>query len=104
MTGLQLINGGGKAEAQAAHILPVAVRDPDVVQNGIALSAMVHWLFHRVSSRSPRSRLLVSHNRVSAELRGLFQKQVDRINLPKSPQLWPCQPHVQRYRELFATG
>jgi putative restriction endonuclease len=47
VTGIQIINGGGRAEAQAAHIWPVADGGPDVVQNGIALSGTVHWLFDR---------------------------------------------------------
>lgn len=46
-TGLKLINGGGRAEAEAAHIRPVEANGPDSVQNGIALSGTVHWLFDR---------------------------------------------------------
>jgi putative restriction endonuclease len=38
VTGLRIVNGGGKAEAQAAHIWSVADGGPDEVQNGIALS------------------------------------------------------------------
>jgi len=38
MTGLKIINGGGRAEVQAAHIRPVADRGPDSVRNGLALS------------------------------------------------------------------
>ena len=34
VTGIRLINGGGKAEAQAARIWPVADGGPDIVQNG----------------------------------------------------------------------
>ncbi|NBC35453.1 restriction endonuclease [Novosphingobium sp. FSY-8] len=47
ITGLKLINGGGRAEAEAAHIQPVEANGPDVVGNGIALSGTVHWLFDR---------------------------------------------------------
>ena len=47
VTGLRIINGGGRSEAQAAHIWPVASGGPDVVQNGIALSSNVHWMFDR---------------------------------------------------------
>lgn len=47
LTGLKLINGGGRAEVQAAHIKPVAVRGPDMVANGLALSGTVHWTFDR---------------------------------------------------------
>ena len=37
VTGWKLINGGGRAEAEAAHIRPVERGGPDSVQNGIAL-------------------------------------------------------------------
>lgn len=46
-THLKIVNGGGRAEVQAAHILPVSEGGPDVIQNGIALSATAHWLFDR---------------------------------------------------------
>jgi len=47
LTGLKFINGGGRAEAEAAHIKPVEQAGPDVVSNGIALSGTVHWMFDR---------------------------------------------------------
>lgn len=47
VTGWKLINGGGRAEAEAAHIKPVEHNGPDSVQNGIALSGTVHWMFDR---------------------------------------------------------
>lgn len=47
LTGLKFINGGGRAEAQAAHIKPVEANGPDIVTNGIALSGTVHWMFDR---------------------------------------------------------
>lgn len=47
ITGLKLINGGGRAEVEAAHIRPVANGGPDVISNGIALSGTVHWMFDR---------------------------------------------------------
>jgi putative restriction endonuclease len=47
LTGMQLINGGGRAEAQAAHIMSVEAGGPDTVANGIALSGTVHWMFDR---------------------------------------------------------
>nr|WP_286207823.1 HNH endonuclease [Hephaestia sp. MAHUQ-44] len=47
LTGMKLINGGGRAEAQAAHIMSVGAGGPDVVNNGIALSGTVHWMFDR---------------------------------------------------------
>jgi putative restriction endonuclease len=47
VTGLKLINGGGRAEVEAAHIQPVEANGPDIVSNGLALSGTVHWMFDR---------------------------------------------------------
>lgn len=47
LTGLKLINGGGRAEVEAAHIRSVEANGPDLVANGLALSGTVHWMFDR---------------------------------------------------------
>lgn len=47
VTGLKIINGGGRSEVQAAHIRPVSHNGPDSLRNGIALSGTVHWMFDR---------------------------------------------------------
>jgi putative restriction endonuclease len=47
ITGLRLINGGGRAEVAAAHIRPVEANGPDIVTNGLALSGTIHWMFDR---------------------------------------------------------
>lgn len=47
VTGLKLINGGGRAEVAAAHIRPVERNGPDIINNGLALSGTVHWMFDR---------------------------------------------------------
>lgn len=47
LTGMRLVNGGGRAEVQAAHIMSVEAGGPDTVANGIALSGTVHWMFDR---------------------------------------------------------
>lgn len=46
-SGLKLINGGGRAEVEAAHIKPVQCGGPDAVANGLALSGTAHWMFDR---------------------------------------------------------
>lgn len=105
VTGLQMVNGGGKAEVQAAHIWSVASGGPDVVQNGLALSGTVHWLFDRhLISLTEDYRILISHNKVPEELRMLFAKQMDRIHLPKDPALWPHPTYVARHREAFSSN
>lgn len=47
ITGLKFINGGGRAEVEAAHIRPVERNGPDSVNNGLALSGTAHWMFDR---------------------------------------------------------
>lgn len=47
ITGLKLINGGGRAEVEAAHIRSVNDNGPDIVSNGLALSGTAHWMFDR---------------------------------------------------------
>jgi putative restriction endonuclease len=102
VTGLKIINGGGRSEVQAAHIWGVGEGGPDVVQNGVALSGTVHWLFDRhLISLTNEYRLLVSHNKVPAELRVLFERQMDRIQLPQDERLWPHPKYVERHREAF---
>lgn len=62
-TGFQWINGGGRAEVQAAHIKPVEVNGPDSVRNGLALSGTVHWMFDRgLLSLRNDGRILVSNH------------------------------------------
>lgn len=103
VTRLRIVNGGGKAEVQAAHIWPVATGGPDVVQNGLALSGTAHWLFDRhLISLTDDYRLLVSHNKVPSELRGLFAQPMDRIHLPTDPKLWPHPGYIARHREAFS--
>jgi putative restriction endonuclease len=105
VTGLRMINGGGKPEAQAAHIWAVSQGGPDVVQNGIALSGTVHWLFDRhLISLTDDYRLLVSHNQVPADLRSLFANQMNRIHLPADQRQWPHPVYVAKHRDRFAAG
>lgn len=60
-TGLKFINGGGRAEVEAAHIRPVEHSGPDIIQNGIALSGTAHWMFDRgLISLSDSFEILIS--------------------------------------------
>ena len=61
VTGLKLINGGGRAEVNAAHIRPVEANGPDTVHNGLALSGTAHWMFDRgLISLDDELRILIS--------------------------------------------
>lgn len=62
-TGFQFINGGGRAEVEAAHIKSVEAKGPDVVQNGVALSGTVHWMFDRgLLAVADNSEILLSNH------------------------------------------
>ncbi len=73
------------------------------MQNGLALSATVHWLFDRhLISIDQDWRLLVAHNRVPGELRTLFRPEGERLWLPDDRKLWPHPAFVVHHRERFA--
>jgi putative restriction endonuclease len=63
LTGFKFINGGGRAEVEAAHIKSVADKGPDIVANGLALSGTIHWMFDRglISLGDDRRILLSNH-------------------------------------------
>jgi putative restriction endonuclease len=76
--------------------------DPYVVQNGLALSAAMHWLFDRhLISLSDGFGLPLSHNRVPGKLGTLFERQRDRIHLPLDKLLSPHLDYVRRHRQAF---
>ena len=82
ITGIQLINGGGRSEVQAAHIRPVADLGPDSVRNGIALSGTVHWMFDRgLISLDDDYSILTCDGRIPDPILGMFN-QSGRLNLP----------------------
>ncbi|RYG94527.1 MAG: restriction endonuclease, partial [Alphaproteobacteria bacterium] len=74
ITGLKIINGGGRAEVDAAHIKPVEANGPDILTNGIALSGTAHWMFDRgLIGLSDDLDILVSRQANDADsIRGLI--------------------------------
>jgi len=104
MTGLRLINGGGRPEVQAAHIQPVASMGPDSVRNGLALSGTVHWMFDRgLISIGDDYRILVSMNHVPEDAARLLNKD-GSINLPKDETLYPNQHYLKFHRDKVFKG
>ncbi len=104
LTGLRLINGGGRPEVQAAHIQPVASEGPDSVRNGLALSGTVHWMFDRgLVSIGDDHRILVSKNHVPEEAVRLLKS--DRlIHLPKDPTVYPNPRYLKFHRDKVFKG
>ena len=88
-TGFNFINGGGRAEVQAAHIRPVEHDGPDSVNNGLALSGTVHWMFNRgLLSLADDGEILVSRHINNVE-------EVNRVIVSDRQALLPSQ---QKYR------
>ncbi|GHC63617.1 hypothetical protein GCM10010136_05090 [Limoniibacter endophyticus] len=100
ITGLKLINGGGRAEVDAAHIRPVEANGPDILANGIALSGTAHWMFDRgLISLSDELEILISRQANDAEsIQGLLNKTGKAI-VPSRPFERPHPHFLQWHRE-----
>lgn len=100
ISGLDLRNGGGRAEVQAAHIRPVKDKGPDIVVNGLALSGTLHWMFDRgLISIGENYEVLVSENKVPPEVRGRLIAPNGRLFLPENPRHRPHPEFVRYHRE-----
>lgn len=104
MTGLKIINGGGRAEVQAAHIRPVAHDGPDSIRNGLALSGTVHWMFDRgLISIDDDCGILIAKNRLPDTVIRLLRE--DRRLLPPTQSSLRPHAHFLRYhRERIFKG
>ena len=104
MTGLRLINGGGRPEVQAAHIQPVASKGPDSIRNGLALSGTVHWMFDRgLISIGDDYKILVAKNHVPEDAVRLLN-QNGLIHLPKDQTLHPNAHYLKFHRDVVFKG
>jgi putative restriction endonuclease len=100
ITGLKFINGGGRAEVQAAHIKSVEANGPDIITNGIALSGTAHWMFDRgLISLSDDLEVLVSRQVNDVEsVWGLVNK-TKRASVPANPAHRPHPSYLAWHRE-----
>jgi putative restriction endonuclease len=100
ITGLKLINGGGRAEVQAAHIKPVEANGPDIVTNGIALSGTAHWMFDRgLISLGDDLEVLVSRQVNDAESVWALVNRTRRAAVPGNPAHRPHPAYLTWHRE-----
>ncbi len=106
VTGLKILNGGGRAEVQAAHIRPVAEHGPDAVRNGLALSGTVHWLFDRglISvGPPPRYEILVASRGLPERMVQLFNAD-RRLMVPDDPRFRPAPTYLDFHRARIFKG
>jgi putative restriction endonuclease len=94
ISGLQLRNGGGRPEVQAAHIRPVERDVSDSVRNGLALSGTLHWMFDRglISVAEDSETILVSRNKLPSDV-------ISRLIRPSGKLLKPTDPHHHPHPE-----
>lgn len=103
LTGLKLINGGGRPEVQAAHIKPVADNGPDSVRNGLALSGTIHWLFDRgLVSIDEDMTILRAKNGIPEPIERLLNPS-GRLILPTDPAQRPHPKFLKHHRDFFAS-
>lgn len=100
ITGLKLINGGGRAEVEAAHIRPVEFNGQDIINNGIALSGTAHWMFDRglISLADDLTILVSRHVNDIDSIRGLINRS-GIATLPKRASDRPYPRFLQWHRE-----
>ncbi|MGO8371125.1 HNH endonuclease [Rhizobium ruizarguesonis] len=100
ITGLKLINGGGRAEVDAAHIRPVEADGPDILSNGIALSGTAHGMFDRgLISLSDDLNILISrHVNDPESIQGLLNR-TGRAIVPNRVFERPHAQFLQWHRE-----
>lgn len=104
VTGLKLINGGGRSEVQAAHIRPVACGGPDSVRNGLALSGTVHWMFDRgLISVDDDYSLLIAGGGVPDTIMRLINP-ARRLLVPSRTDERPHSQFLQYHREQVFKG
>ena len=90
-TGLRLINGKGRPEVEAAHIMPVEENGPDSVQNGIALSGTVHWMFDRGLLSMDDDYTILKSRQLNHDVSHLLRPDLKAL-VPENPRLRP-HPH-----------
>jgi putative restriction endonuclease len=105
MSGLSLRNGGGRPEVNAAHIRPVANRGPDTVQNGLALSGTLHWMFDRgLVSVADDHTILVARDAVGEDATVRLLTPDRRLLLPSDPTECPHPSYLAWHRENVFKG
>lgn len=105
LTGFKFINGGGRAEVEAAHIKSVGAKGPDVVQNGLALSGTIHWMFDRglLSVADDRQILLSNHINDVDGVRKILNENGLAV-FPEHPSERPDPRYLQWHREQCFKG
>lgn len=84
ISGLRLINGGGRAESPSSAYRPVEAIGRDIISNGIALSGTAHWMFDRgLIGLSDELKILISRHVNDADSVRSFVNRSGRVLAPE---------------------
>ncbi|HKK36441.1 MAG TPA: HNH endonuclease [Paracoccaceae bacterium] len=104
MTGLRILNGGGRPEVQAAHIRPVERDGPDALRNGLALSGTAHWMFDRgLVSVDDDGAILTAGDRLPPGAAALLRSE-RRLLMPSEGWARPHPTYLRRHRRNVFKG
>lgn len=102
VTGWRLVNGGGRLEAEAAHIRPVEYDGPDSIRNGLALSGTAHWMFDRGLIGIADNHEIIVHRKVNdrSGVEGIINP-TGKLIAPAREEDHPHPVFLQWHREHF---
>ncbi|WP_354551554.1 HNH endonuclease [Kaistia defluvii] len=104
LTGLQIIDQGGRSEAEAAHVRSVAQDGPDSIRNGIAVSRTVHWMFDAgLLSIADDYTILIAKRIVPDILQDLPPLRA-KLTVPARADLRPHPSYLRFHRENIFEG
>ena len=100
ISGLRLINGGGRAEASATRIRPSDQGGPDAASNGIALSGTARWMFERgMVGLDDDMTIMVSRQSNDPDSIRSMINETGRLIPPNRLSEWPGKEFVIWHRE-----
>jgi putative restriction endonuclease len=105
-TGLDMRNGGGRTEVDAAHIKPVGDghNGTDSVRNGLALSKTVHWMFDRgLLSIDGDYKILTAKGLVPEPIQRLLRPE-GYVTLPEKSAERPHPAFLEYHRNKIFKG
>lgn len=104
VTGLRIVNGGGRPEVQAAHIRAVEADGPDALRNGVALSGTAHWMFDRgLISIDDDLSILTARDRLPPGAEALLVPD-RRLIVPLSAAARPHPVYLRWHRDTVFKG
>jgi putative restriction endonuclease len=97
-TGLRLINGGGRPEVEAAHIIPIEVNGTDSIRNGLSLSGTVHWMFDRGLLSLGDDHSILLSRQLNYDVTHILNKNL-KARVPAHPNLQPHPHNLKWHRD-----